>query len=319
MQVVETGCWRRVLVEIAGAGAAGAAAVIWQRAWWRLGGGAGRRRRRRRWSGAGASAGVVSWQSAPLLVSAGWARCGGAVSWLRRLRTVLFQPVACQQVVGFCLAIWVYAGVIIASTVDMEPGCTRRCRVPLPDAWPCALWSLVAGAAADRCVAARALELGRWCRCRVLLHGVAARCPWPCALERRVWPCASEVDVCGHVGFGVWVLAPVAGCRVLLQPNSYGSVGLRACIFAPLLWCCRQVVFRYRALWSLDAGAAAGCCELSLWWALVPLQGAARGVWPFALWSLDASVYGAVPFGTCTLVPLHICQMSTAACAFGAF
>ena len=39
-------------------------------------------------------------------------RCGGAVSWLCRLRTLLFQPVACQQVVGFCLAIWVYAGVI---------------------------------------------------------------------------------------------------------------------------------------------------------------------------------------------------------------
>ena len=39
-------------------------------------------------------------------------RCGGAVSWLRRLRTFLFQPVACQQVVGFCLAIWVYAGVV---------------------------------------------------------------------------------------------------------------------------------------------------------------------------------------------------------------
>ena len=67
---------------------------------------------RRRWSGAGAAAGVVSWQSAPVLVSAGCARCGGAVSWLCRLRTFLFQPVACQQVVGFCLAIWVYAGVI---------------------------------------------------------------------------------------------------------------------------------------------------------------------------------------------------------------
>ena len=31
------------------------------------------------------------------------------------LRTFLFQPVACQEVVGFCLAIWVYAGVIIVS------------------------------------------------------------------------------------------------------------------------------------------------------------------------------------------------------------
>ena len=58
------------------------------------------------------AAGVVSWQSAPMLVSADCARCGGAVSWLRRLRAFLFQPVACQQVVGYCLAICVYAGVI---------------------------------------------------------------------------------------------------------------------------------------------------------------------------------------------------------------
>ena len=43
------------------------------------------------------------------------ARCKIAVSWLCRLRTFLFQPVACQQVVGFCLAIWVYAGVIISA------------------------------------------------------------------------------------------------------------------------------------------------------------------------------------------------------------
>ena len=47
-----------------------------------------------------------------VLVSADCARCGGAVFWLHRLRTFLFQPVACQQVVGFCLAIWAYAVVI---------------------------------------------------------------------------------------------------------------------------------------------------------------------------------------------------------------
>ena len=46
------------------------------------------------------------------LVSADCALCGGVVSWLRTLRAFLVQPVACQQVVGFCLAIWVYAGVI---------------------------------------------------------------------------------------------------------------------------------------------------------------------------------------------------------------
>ena len=56
--------------------------------------------------GAGAAAGVASWQSAPVLVSAGCARCGGVVSWLCRLPTFLLQPVACQQVAGFCLAIW---------------------------------------------------------------------------------------------------------------------------------------------------------------------------------------------------------------------
>ena len=72
---------------------------------------------RRRWSGAGAAAGVVSWQSAPVLVSADCAGCGGAVSWLRSLRAFLFQPVACQQVVGFCLAIWVYAGVICCARI----------------------------------------------------------------------------------------------------------------------------------------------------------------------------------------------------------
>ena len=63
-------------------------------------------------------AGAVSWLSARLMRAAALAGCWcqlivrGVVSWLCRLRTFLFQPVACQQVVGFCLAIWVYAGVI---------------------------------------------------------------------------------------------------------------------------------------------------------------------------------------------------------------
>ena len=51
----------------------------------------------------------------PVLVSADCARCGGTV--LFWLRTFLFQPVACQQVVGFCLAIWVHTGVIIVIMV----------------------------------------------------------------------------------------------------------------------------------------------------------------------------------------------------------
>ena len=76
-----------------------------------------RRAAARRWSGADAAAGVVSWQSAPVLLSADCACCGGAVSWLCRLRTFFFQPVACQQVVGFCVVIWVYAGVILCGSL----------------------------------------------------------------------------------------------------------------------------------------------------------------------------------------------------------
>ena len=53
-----------------------------------------------------------------MLVSADCARRGGAVRWLRKLRTFLFQPIACQQVVGFCLAIWVYAGAILKAQLD---------------------------------------------------------------------------------------------------------------------------------------------------------------------------------------------------------
>ena len=69
-------------------------------------------RGRDRVPGAGCWAGW--WRRCSVLVPASDSavRCGGAVFWLRRLRAFLFQPVACQQVVGFCLAIWVYAGVI---------------------------------------------------------------------------------------------------------------------------------------------------------------------------------------------------------------
>ena len=42
--------------------------------------------------GVGAAAGVVSSQSAPVLVSAGCARCGGAVSWLRVQAVYILVP-----------------------------------------------------------------------------------------------------------------------------------------------------------------------------------------------------------------------------------
>ena len=63
--------------------------------------------------GVGAGAGVVVLGAGAVRLSVRLRR-GGAISWPCRLRTFLLQPVACQQVVGFCLAIWVYAGVIFS-------------------------------------------------------------------------------------------------------------------------------------------------------------------------------------------------------------
>ena len=98
MLVLSAGCARGGdMVPVLGAGA-----VSWQCAWCRC------------WVLAVHVVETGCRVLAPLpVVSAGCARCGGAVSWLCRLRTFLFQPVACQEVVGFCLAIWVYAGVIL--------------------------------------------------------------------------------------------------------------------------------------------------------------------------------------------------------------
>ena len=119
VRVVETGCrcW------VPGAGA-GAGAVSWLCTWWRQGAGAGagvlavrvvETGCRVPVPGAGAgcwlervfcspysdSYGVLIISKdnepfAPVLVSADCARCGGAVSWLRKLRAFLFQPVARQ-------------------------------------------------------------------------------------------------------------------------------------------------------------------------------------------------------------------------------
>ena len=59
------------------------------------------------------------------------ARCGGAVSRLCRLRTFLFQPVACQQVVGFCPAIWVYYAGVIFLIPYPHSMCQRTCKFSL--------------------------------------------------------------------------------------------------------------------------------------------------------------------------------------------
>ena len=69
----------------------------------------------------------------------------------------------------------------------LEIGCCCRCRVPLPDAWPCALCLLLPllGAAA-RCVAVCVLELERCCRLP-LPH------VWPRALELQ-----NAAGVCCH-------------------------------------------------------------------------------------------------------------------------
>ena len=60
---------------------------------------------------------VHSQLTAPPGTSASW--CWVPLWRCRKLAVqaacILFQPVACQQVVGFCLAIWVYAGVLFRS------------------------------------------------------------------------------------------------------------------------------------------------------------------------------------------------------------
>ena len=63
----------------------------------------------------------VSWQSAPVLVSAGCARCGGAVSWLCVQAVYILVPASrIEQVVGCCLAIWVYAGLICCLLLQLS-------------------------------------------------------------------------------------------------------------------------------------------------------------------------------------------------------
>ena len=87
----------------------------------------------RRWSGAGAAADVVSWQSAPVPVSADRARCGGAVSRLCRLRAFLLQPVACQQVPHYLNLCWCNLILCEAETtaVELETENWRLCNTTL--------------------------------------------------------------------------------------------------------------------------------------------------------------------------------------------
>ena len=158
--VVEKGCW----CWVPGAGA-GASAVSWLCTWWRQVAGAGAGAGCRCWvSGAGAGAGAVR---AVHVVETGcccWccARCGGAVCRLCRLRTFSFQPVACQQVVGFCLAIWVYAAVIMGPSeylFDKKISCAGFTTLNLPPADH----SCVRFGSAERALASRSMELhGCW-------------------------------------------------------------------------------------------------------------------------------------------------------------
>ena len=67
----------------------------------------------------------------------------------------------------------------------------------------CAFLNLAAGAAAGVCV----LELGCWCRCRVLLLCAAARC---CVhLGARVVVLLLQGAAASRVRFGAWVLVPL--------------------------------------------------------------------------------------------------------------
>ena len=119
MRVVETGCWCWCLP------GAGAGAVSWLCALLVLVPGAGCR-----WAGCARDgdrllvpvavvlAGCRCWccELAVHVVETGcWCWCWVPVWRCRKLAAyILFEPVPCQQVVGFCLAIWIYAGVIFA-------------------------------------------------------------------------------------------------------------------------------------------------------------------------------------------------------------
>ena len=107
------------------------------------------------------------------------------------------------------------------------------------------LWSLVAGAAAGCCCqsAVCALELGCLCRCRVPLQGTLRRAAGAAAEQSAAAECR---------------------CKTLLS-----ECCLRfelCCLCRPLQGAAVKALF---ALWSLVAGAAAGCRFR------VPLQGAA--------------------------------------------
>ena len=103
--------WRQVASAGAGCRCWVPGAVSWLCTWWRQVADAVAGCRCWCWvPGAGAGAVLVlvlcTWWRQVAGSGAAGCRCGAAVSCLCRLRTFFFQPVACQQVVGFCLAIY---------------------------------------------------------------------------------------------------------------------------------------------------------------------------------------------------------------------
>ena len=231
------------------------------------------------------------WPCALCSLGAG-AAAGRCCRMCGRVRCGAWVLVPLQGAAGGCVAV-----------CAVELGCWCRCRALLPDVWPCALWSLGAGAAtgrccqmcgrvrcgawvlvplqgaAARCVAVCAVELGCWCRCRALLPDV-----WPCALWSLGAGAATGrcCQMCGRVRCGAWVLVPLQGAAARCVAVCAVELGCWCRCWVPHVWPC--------ALWSLCAGAAGRCVavcalELGCWcFCRVPLP----DVGACALWSLGA-------------------------------
>ena len=119
----------------------------------------------------------------------------------------------------------------------LELGCWCRCRALLPDVWLCALWNLVAAAAAEcrrKCccdvsLVECALEAGCWRRWRELQSAAAVCCP---------------TKVFGYVS---WSHSPIRSPQI-------------AMVSVVLVRCCERAVCAVSVLVPvLGAGAGAGC------------------------------------------------------------